>query len=107
MRIYLAGPMTGLPDFNFPAFNTEAERLRSEGCTVLNPADHGVIDGYDWRDYMRLDIAQLVTCDAIHLLRGWEKSKGATLELYIATQLGLLVQHQPHARQPVADVQEA
>ena len=91
MRIYIAGPMTGLPGFNFPAFNAEAERLRADGHEVLNPADHGVIDGFEWRDYMRLDIAQLVTCDAVQLLPGWEKSKGATLEHDIATRLGLYV----------------
>lgn len=33
MKIYIAGPMTGLPDLNFPAFHNEARRLRMQGCT--------------------------------------------------------------------------
>lgn len=41
-RIYLAGPMTGLPEFNYPAFHAEAARLRGLGYQVENPADHGV-----------------------------------------------------------------
>jgi hypothetical protein len=90
-RIYIAGPMTGLPEFNFPAFNAEADRLRALGHDVSNPADHGVIDGYEWRDYMRLDIAQLIACERIHLLPGWEKSRGATLEHHIASALGMEV----------------
>lgn len=92
-RIYVAGPMTGLPDFNFPAFHAAADRLRSLGHHVENPADHGVIDGHEWADYMRMDIGQLVTCDAIFLLPGWEKSKGATLERHIAQALGMPVLH--------------
>lgn len=90
-RIYLAGPMTGYDNFNFPTFNAEADRLRALGFDVKNPADHGMIDGYGWADYMRLDIAQLVTCDAIALLHGWEKSKGATIEHRLAVDLGLAV----------------
>lgn len=90
-RIYLAGPMTGLPEFNFPAFNAEADRLRGLGYEVKNPADHGMIDGYAWADYMRLDIAQLVTCDTIALLPCWEKSKGATIEVRLALDLGIAV----------------
>lgn len=39
MRIYISGPMTGLPDGNIPAFNAAAERLRTEGHFVINPAD--------------------------------------------------------------------
>lgn len=44
-RVYLAGPMTGIADYNFPAFNAAAARLRAEGFDVVNPADHGVVDG--------------------------------------------------------------
>lgn len=88
-RIYIAGPMTNLPGFNFPAFFDAAEKLRAQGHHVENPAEHGVIPGHAWEDYMRMDIAQLVTCDAIYLLPGWSKSRGATIEHRIATDLGL------------------
>lgn len=90
-RVYVAGPMTGLPEFNFPAFRAAAEQLKAAGYEAVNPADHGVIDGYTWADYMRLDIAQLVGCDAVALLPGWEGSKGANIERDLAVKLGMRV----------------
>lgn len=90
-RVYIAGPMTGLPEFNFPAFNAEAARLRSQGLTAINPAEHGVVDGADWGDYLRHDLAGLVSCERVHLLPGWSKSKGATLEVLNAAILGCKV----------------
>jgi hypothetical protein len=96
-RVYLAGPMTGISELNFPAFNQEAERLRAEGLQVLNPADHGIVDGADWADYLRHDIAGLASCERIHLLRGWTKSKGACLEMTIAKALGMAVTYQVDA----------
>lgn len=96
-RVYLAGPMTGISELNFPAFNQEAERLRAEGLQVLNPADHGIVDGADWADYLRHDIAGLASCERIHLLRGWTKSKGACLEMNIAKALGMTVTYQVDA----------
>ena len=38
MRIYIAGPMSGLPDFNYPAFNQAEQRLLALGYEVENPA---------------------------------------------------------------------
>lgn len=96
-RVYLAGPMTGISELNFPAFNQEAERLRAEGLQVLNPADHGIVDGAGWADYLRHDIAGLASCERIHLLRGWTKSKGACLEMTIAKALGMTVTYQVDA----------
>ncbi len=88
-RIYIAGPMTGLPEFNFPAFNAKAVELRAEGWHVENPAEHGHVKGARWADYLRWDISRIVTCGAIYLLPDWETSKGAQLEVYIGKALGL------------------
>ncbi|MNO45549.1 hypothetical protein D3C76_358160 [compost metagenome] len=88
-RVYIAGPMTGIEDFNFPAFNAMADNMRAGGWHVENPADHGVVHGAEWADYLRYDVGRLATCEAIMLLPGWSKSKGANLEVTIARQLGM------------------
>lgn len=49
-RVYVAGPMTGIPDFNYPAFNAVADQLRAQGYEVENPADHGIVEGAQWAD---------------------------------------------------------
>lgn len=95
-RIYIAGPMTGLPDFNYPAFNAEAARLRALGWHVENPAENAAPPCGSWSGYMRLAIAQLVTCDAVCLLPGWSASRGASIEHGLAVHLGLAVMyHEP------------
>ncbi len=90
-RVYLAGPMTGYEDHNFPAFHAAAERLRGSGLEVVNPADHGLLSGLGWSDYMRWDLVKLAGCHAVYVLPGWEKSKGASLEISIARALGMPV----------------
>ncbi|MES2148614.1 MAG: DUF4406 domain-containing protein [Pseudomonadota bacterium] len=96
-KIYIAGPMTGLPDLNFPAFHGEARWLRAMGNEVVNPAEINADPSAKWEDCMRADIAQLVTCDTIHMLPGWEKSRGATLEHHIALSLGMAISFSPRA----------
>lgn len=88
-RTYIAGPMTGYADFNYPAFNAAAAQLRALSVAAINPADHGVVPGATWEDYLRSDIAQLATCESIYFLPGWSKSRGALLEHHIATALGM------------------
>ena len=90
--IYLAGPMSNLPEFNYPAFNAAAKQLRELGFTVENPAENdGGSTGKPWAWYMRRAIKQLVTCDIVVLLPGWEESRGARLERFIAHELGMPV----------------
>lgn len=91
MKIYVAGPMTGLPNLNFPTFHAETAKLRAVGHVVINPAEVNPDQGMSWEACMRSDISELVKCDAIRLLHGWEKSKGATLEHHIAERLGLQI----------------
>ena len=103
MKVYVAGPMTGIPDHNFPAFRRAAELLREQGHEVVNPAElddptltHEQLAAKPWADYMRRDIPLLLECDAIFMLPGWSNSKGASLELHIAQQLGMEVVHLKH-----------
>lgn len=90
-KIYIAGPMTGLPELNFPAFHAAAAALRATGIDAVNPAEINPDTTMPWAECMRRDIEQLVKCDGIHLLRGWENSRGASLEHHIASQLGLSI----------------
>lgn len=89
-RIYIAGPMTGLPDFNYPLFNETAAQLRACGWEVCNPAENfmGRTD-LPYATYIREGIRQLLDCDAIYLLDDWSKSRGASIEWLVADRLGL------------------
>ena len=90
-RVYLAGPMTGLPELNYPAFNAAATDLRFRGWWVENPAALELPPCDNWRDYMRRGIGQMLSCDWVALLPGWERSRGARIEERLARDLGLRV----------------
>lgn len=94
-RIYIAGPCTGLPELNYPAFHAAAKGLRDLGYAVENPAENPVPPCESWEAYMRMALAQLVRCDEIHMLRGWSKSRGAKIEHQLAIDLGMLVSGAP------------
>jgi hypothetical protein len=92
--LYISGPMTGIPEHNFPLFNQVTEYLRGEGFLVYNPAEHfdGKVD-LPREQYMREDFACLLhMCNhelrGIVLLPGWENSKGARAEVVMARELG-------------------
>ena len=91
MKTYISGPMTGLPDFNFPAFRAAAAKLRTAGLHVVDPSEINSDQTLSWHACMRKDIAALVDCDSIVMLKGWEASQGAQLEHHIATRLGMTV----------------
>lgn len=86
-RLYLAGPMTGHEDFNYPAFHAEAARLRAIGFHVENPAENRAQD--TWQAYMREAVRQLMTCDAVALLPGWQLSRSALIVNGLAVSLGI------------------
>jgi len=102
---YVCGPMSNLPHLNFPAFHAEAARLRALGYEVINPAEINDEDpdavmapaelAEHWKKCMRADIKQLMDCDAISMLPGWYRSRGATLEHHIAEALGMRIEFAP------------
>lgn len=107
--VYIAGPMQGIPQFNFPRFNAVAKALRSNGHTVFNPAErdierHGGVDisigntsgsladakathGFSLRTALKEDTAFICDATCIVMLPGWEKSNGAQAEHRLAVAL--------------------
>ena len=88
--IYIAGPVTGRTDYE-EKFNAAEGRLRSMGHDVLNPIKEGLVDGWEYRDYINRGFRLLMEADAIYMLPGWEKSPGARLERMYAEICGLKV----------------
>jgi hypothetical protein len=108
MKFYLAGPMTGIPQFNFPAFHEAAAKLRAAGYVIQSPAEmddpkttaaamaspdgkpgSGSPNGDTWGDFLARDVK--IIADGVHgiiLMPGWEKSRGARLELFVSMLCG-------------------
>ena len=102
MKIYIAGPMSGYPNFNFPAFFAAQEMLEAQGWTVFNPAakdmeddpsiqdnptgdaEKAISEGFDFRLAFKWDTEKVIEGDAVYMLPGWEFSPGATAEHAVA-----------------------
>lgn len=109
LHVYLAGPMTGIPEFNFPAFDDAAVKLRDLGYVVFNPADNdrdkygfdptgmtGLEDvaahGLDRRKVLADDLAWICTeADMVCVLPRWGWSSGARAEVATARALDIPV----------------
>lgn len=110
MKYYISGPMTGLPDFNFPAFQAASDFLTAQGFEVASPhtlsqqGSHAVncnasggMEGADcscgvgavkpWKFYMTKALILQLDCEAWVGLPGWTRSKGAKREFDIAVDL--------------------
>lgn len=105
-KIYIAGPMSGYPEFNFPAFHRAAEKYRHLGYEVFNPADKSnekavvahssfgegdgvklIASGWSFREAYKWDTDKVITADAIYMLKGWERSPGAVGEHAVAVAM--------------------
>ncbi len=98
MTIYLSGPMSGIKEFNYPAFKEASAILRANGYNVLNPAEipkpkeSFKSKKAEWVWYMKKAIVLLMKADKIVMLQGWHNSKGAKTEWAIAKMLDYEVQ---------------
>lgn len=107
-QIYIAGPMRGLPYFNFPAFDTARNALIAAGFEVCSPADLDRHEGFDalampadsdWSEFpetdlnfqavVMRDLQALSGCQGILMLDGWQRSRGSRAEKAVAEWLGL------------------
>lgn len=99
-QVYLSGPMTGIPEWNFPAFEDAAARLRDVGFSVVSPHESPHVEGFDTasdghgfdlRAALEWDVAQVLAADAVVVLPGWENSSGCLIEVMAAEAAGLTV----------------
>jgi hypothetical protein len=109
MRCYIAGPMSGLAEFNFPAFDTARDDLIARGYAVISPADldraggfnetgctgHEPLTATQKHRFARNDLGALLDVDEVWVLPGWERSTGARHEVTVAGWLGLEVREYP------------
>lgn len=111
MKLYLAGPMRGYPDFNFPAFHLGAQKLRAAGYEVFSPAERDLnrdgdvftgtdgnlekleaATGFSLRQALKDDVDFICEhADGVALLPGWEASEGAKAEAQLGRALRLKV----------------
>ena len=93
-KVYLAGPMSGYPSCNFREFERVTTKLREAGYEVFSPAEYDAKSGFNpdtdkqkpFKHYMQVDLPEVMNSDAVILLKGWEKSKGANLEVKVAKE---------------------
>lgn len=82
IKAYIAGPMTGIPDFNRGEFFNAAQVLEGHGHIILNPAVLPL--GLEHGDYMKICLPMIDAAEAVIMLPGWENSKGANMEYQYA-----------------------
>ena len=114
--LYIAGPMRGYDDYNFPAFFKAEKILHKLGHVTVNPARHDKELGFNEKtdtadqEYLRTsmawDLGQVCRSDGVVVLAGWHKSRGARAEVAAARAVGLPV-FIIHHRDGVAHLREA
>lgn len=93
-KIYISGPISGLPlETVYNNFTNAEVNLLENGYKVVNPFNNGLPTTATWEEHMRADLKLLLDCDAIYMLEGWEKSRGARIEYALAMDLKMDVQY--------------
>ena len=87
MKVYIAGKITGNPDY-IKQFAEAEEELKASGHTVLNPVKD---KGFSYKEYIDMGLCELMKCDGIYLLDGWQESSGARLEFLYAMVTDMVV----------------
>lgn len=88
MKVYIAGMITGNPNF-VEDFQKVEDALVAQGHSVMNPAKLPM--GFSQADYMHVCFSMIDSCEALAMLDNWEKSEGATVERLYGKKVGKLV----------------
>lgn len=88
---YLCGPMSGIPEQNYPEFRRCTALLRSHGFNIVSPHETmpNPDGGIPWEVCLKQDLNTLTRCHGVIVLDGWTRSRGARLEVGTALALGM------------------
>ena len=105
MKIYISGKISGtnLTETR-KRFAAVAKAMKRIGVEPVNPLENGLSEHDTWKAHMLKDIADLLQCKAIYMLQGWKESKGARIEYYIATKIGIPIMYE--IEQPIINESE-
>lgn len=119
-NIYIAGRMTGYPQFNFPQFDYWRDRFTKRGWNVFSPADNDrkllgkprdwlptdedhdgtwskwtIPNAPTYREMLKADLNWIATeADAIFMMHDWEHGSGAVAEFHLARTLKLDIRYE-------------
>ena len=95
MKIYISGKISGtnLTETR-KRFAAVAKATKRLGYEPVNPFENGLTEHDTWEAHIVKDIDTLLQCKAIYMLQGWQDSKGARIEHYIATEIGLSITYE-------------
>lgn len=83
-KIYISGKITGLDNYA-EVFEQAEKTLTEQGYEVINPTKLNHSNhNQSWESFMKIDLAEMLKCDAIYMLKNWRESKGAITEGYLA-----------------------
>lgn len=95
MKIYISGKISGTDlTETRKRFASVAKAMKRIGVEPVNPLENGLSEHDSWEAHMLKDIADLLQCKAIYMLQGWQDSKGACIEHYIATKIGMPIMYE-------------
>jgi hypothetical protein len=95
MKIYLSGPIGSNIEAARPKFEQAARQVEAFGHQPVNPFSNGLGNEDPWEKHIVADIAMLLSCEGIYLLKGWQGSKGSRIEKNIAEEQEIAIIHQP------------
>ena len=105
MKIYISGKISGTDlTETRKRFAAVAKAMKRIGVEPVNPLENGLSEHDTWEAHIIKDIADLLHCNAIYMLQGWQESKGARIEHYIATEIGIPIMYE--IEQPIMDENE-
>jgi hypothetical protein len=112
VRLYISGPITGHDDYRNRFAAAERWAVSVGGVETVNPLDVTACpdgscedwpanprqpNGHTWACLLRYDLIAMLACDGVVTLPGWERSRGAVLEVTTALAVGLTVTHMTEA----------